>query len=180
MSFLIRYSPMTSYFCLSIIFLPPPILHHAPCRCDLLCDHHRLYHIPITLSAQHHIVDSAYDLWTTLFYFPFSVPFLLPNMPCHGLTSHNPLHHVVRTLPSVSPHTNLVLIFTYCVYLKLLYLPWKRRKFFPQNSDLVHSALLFHLTLLHSSTLLYSFNSTHTLVPSEPLLCTILHSPLSH
>ena len=26
MSFLIRYSPMASYFCLSIIFLPPQIL----------------------------------------------------------------------------------------------------------------------------------------------------------
>ena len=60
--------------------------------------------------AWHHIVDLSYDLWTTLFYFPFLVPFLLPNMSCCGPTDHKPSHHMVRILPSVLPHMNLVLI----------------------------------------------------------------------
>ena len=38
--------------------------------------------------------------------------------------------------------------FTYCLYLGLLYLLWKRRKFFPQNSDLS----LFCLIVLLRST----------------------------
>ena len=56
--------------------------------------------------------------------------------------------------------------FTYHLYLKLLYLLQKRRKFFPQNWDLVHSALSFHLTLLWTFALLRTFNSPHTLAPS--------------
>ena len=132
MSFLIRYSPMASYFCLSIILLPLQILQHAPCWHDLLHDHHRLYPIPITLSAWQHVVDLPYDLPTTLFYFPFLFPFLLPNMSCRGPTNHKPSHHMVRTLPSVSLHTNLVLIFTYHLYLKLLYLPWKEGGYSPR------------------------------------------------
>ena len=140
MSFHIRHSPMASYFCPPIIFLPPLILHHAPCWCDchtphwcdLPHDHHWLYPIPITLSAWHHIVDVAYDLQTTQCYFPFLVPFLLPDAPCHRPTDHKPSCHAVRTLPSVSPHTNLVLVFTYHLYLKLLYLPWKEGSFPPR------------------------------------------------
>ena len=112
-SLLIRYSPMASYFCLSIIFPPPQTLQHAPHQHYLLCDshdHHWLYPIPIAPSAWHHIVYLPYDLWTTLFYFPFLVPFLLPNSSCYGLTDHKPSHRTVRTLPSVLPHTNLVLV----------------------------------------------------------------------
>ena len=127
MSLLIRYSPMASYFCLSIIFLPLLILHHILHQHNLPHNHHWLYPIPITPLAQHHVVDLAYDLHTILFYFPFLVPFQLPDVPCH-----KPSHHVVRTLPSVFPHMNLVLIFTYCLYLKLLYLPWKEGSFSPR------------------------------------------------
>ena len=110
MSLLIKYSPMASYFRLSTIFLPLWILRHLPHWCNVLCDHHRLYPIPITLSAQHQVVDFAYDLWTTQCYFPFLVPFLLPDVCCRRLTDHKPSHHMVRALPSISPHTNLVLI----------------------------------------------------------------------
>ena len=42
-----------------------------------------------------------------------------------------------------------------------------RRKFFPQNSDLVRSAWLFCLTPLHTFALLCTSNSPHTLVPSQ-------------
>ena len=177
MSLLIRYSPMASYFCLSIIFLPLQILHHGPHQHDLPHDHHWLCPIPIALLAQHHVVDLAYDLRTMLFYFPFLVPFQLPDAPCCGLTSHKPSHHMVRTLPSGSLHTNLVLIFTYHLYLKLLYLPQKRRKFFPQNSDLVHSAWLFCLTPLHTFALLCTSNSPHTLVPSQTFAFPCLTLP---
>ena len=109
----IRYSPMASYFQLSIIFLTLQILWHAPCQCNPpwhLCDHHRLYPIPTTPSAWYHIGDLPYDLWTMLLYFPFLVSFLLPDMSCHGPTDPKSLDCVVRTLPYVSLHTNLVLI----------------------------------------------------------------------
>ena len=62
-----------SYFWLSIIFLTPQILWHAPHWHNLPCnshDHHQLYPILIAPSAWHHVVDLPYDLWTTLFYFP--------------------------------------------------------------------------------------------------------------
>ena len=85
--------PMASYFYLSIIFLLLQILRHTPHQCNLpwsSCNHHQLYPIPITLSAWHHIIDLPYDLWTTLFYFPFLVPFLYPAHPVMGwlITSH--------------------------------------------------------------------------------------------
>ena len=121
----IRYSPMAFYFRLSIVFLTPQILQHAPCWRDLpwpLHDHHQLYPIPIAPSAQYHIGDLPYDLWTTLLYFPFLVSFLLPNTSCHGPTDHKSLHHVIRTLPYISLHMNLVLILLivciqdFCIY----------------------------------------------------------------
>ena len=117
MSLLIRYSPMTSYFQLSIILLTPQILQHTPRwhnllwhLCEPLHDHHQLYPIPIAPLAQHHIVDLLYDLWTTLFYFPFLVLFLLPDVSCHSPTNHKSSHHAVRTFTTHSPHTNLVLV----------------------------------------------------------------------
>ena len=85
MSLLIRYSPMASYFWLSLIFLTPQILCHAPCWCDLLWhlwkpshDHHWLYPIPITPLARYHVRDLSYDLQTTSLHFPFLVFSLYP------------------------------------------------------------------------------------------------------
>ena len=91
MSLPTRYSPMASYFRLSIIFLTPQILWHAPHWCDLLWpshDHHWLYPIPIAPLAWYHIRDLPYDLQTMLLYFPFLVSFLLPDAPYHSLTPH--------------------------------------------------------------------------------------------
>ena len=109
----IRYSPMAFYFRVSIIFLTLPILQHPPHRCNLpwpSCEpsrnHHRLYPIPITPSVRYHVGD----LWTTLLYFPFLVSSLLPDASFHSPTDHKSLHHVVGTLPYVSPHMNLVLV----------------------------------------------------------------------
>ena len=130
MRLLIRYSPMASYFYFSIILLAPQILQHAPHRHDLphdSCDHHRLYPIPLAPLAQHHVVDFPYDLWTSLFYFPFLVPFLLPNTSCCGPTDHKPSHHMVRALPSVSPHTNLVLVLLIICLVSIL----KKKEVFP-------------------------------------------------
>ena len=59
--------------------------------------------------------------------------------------------------------------FTYHLYLKLLYLLQKRRKSFPQNSNLVHSALLFCLIPFHTSTQFHTSNSLCTLAPSWTL-----------
>ena len=133
-----------------------------------LYDHHQLYPIPIALSAQHHIVDLAYDLQTTLLYFPFLVPFQLPDAPCCRPTSHKPLCLTVRALLPVLPHTNLVLIFVYHLYLSLLYLPLKRRKF----SQEFGLSLFCLIAPLHTFTLLSTSNSPHTLV----LSCTfVLH-----
>ena len=136
MSLPIRYSPMAFYFWLSIIFLTPQILRHQPCwhsllqpLCKGLHDHHQLYPIPIAPSAQCHVRDLPYDLWTTLLYFPLLVSFLLPNTFCRGLTDHRSSHRTVRTLPYVSPHNKPCARFTYCLYLRPLYLLRKTRKF---------------------------------------------------
>ena len=113
MSLPIRYLPMASYFWLSIIFLTPQILRHAPRQHNPLQhshDHHWLFPIPIAPWAWHHVVDLSYDLWTTVFYFPFLVPFLLPNVYCCSPTDHKSSHHVVGALPSVLPHMDLALI----------------------------------------------------------------------
>ena len=119
MSLLIRYSPMASYFQLSIVFLTPQILWHIPHWRNLQQhshNHHWLYPIPITPSAWHHVKDLPYDLWTTLFHFPFLVSFLLPNVSYCGPTDHKSSHHVVGTLPSVFLHMNLVLVwFIVCI-----------------------------------------------------------------
>ena len=151
MSLPIGYPPMPSYFWLSIIFLTPQILRHPPHWCNLLrplCkpshNHHQLYPIPITPLVRHHIGDLPYDLWTTLLYFPFLVSFLLPNASCRGPTNHKSSHHVIRTLPYVSPHMNLVLVLLiiciqdFCIYSK-------KQGSFPQNSDLSSSHLIVSL-----------------------------------
>ena len=78
MSLPIRYSPMTFYFRLSIIFFTPQILQHAPHQCNPSqpsregsCDHHQLYPIPIAPSVRYHIGGLPYYLWTTLLDFSF-------------------------------------------------------------------------------------------------------------
>ena len=145
MSLPIRYSPMASYFWLSIIFLTLQILQHAPCQHDLpwpLCDHHWLYPIPITPLAWYHIGDLPYDLWTTLLYFPFLVSFLLPNASCRGPTNHKSSHHVIRTLPYVSLHMNLVLVLL-IICIQDFCICSKKKEVFPHNSDLSS----FHLII---------------------------------
>ena len=81
--------------------------------------------------------------------------------------------------------------FTYCLYLRLLYLLWKRRKFFTQIQTQVHSALfhlipspnfalLTHFTLSHHPKPLFHITS-HSLIPCQetiPLLPN--HTPQSH
>ena len=117
MSFLIRYSPMASYFCLSIIFLPPQILWHAPCQHN--------WSQAITLHGQDLTICFA---------------------------THEPCA-----------------CFTYHLYLKLLYLPQKRRKVFPPEFRLSVFCLIISP---HSASYLcpYFIPLTHH---------TILHSPLS-
>ena len=105
----IRYLPMASYFWLSIIFLTPQILWHLLRRHDLfwlLCNHHRLYPIPIAPLAWYHIGDLPYDLWTTLLFFTFFVYLMCP-VVAQPITSHctmwsGPYHmcHHTRTLCS--------------------------------------------------------------------------------
>ena len=140
MSLHIRYSPMAFYFRLSIISLTLQILQHAPHRRDLprpLCqplhDHHRLYPIPITPLAWYHIGDLPYDLWTTLLYFPFLVSFLLPDVSCHGLADHKSIALCDRDLTIHFTAHKPCAHFTYCLYLRLLYLLQKTRKFFPRT-----------------------------------------------
>ena len=64
------------------------------------------HHRPGTTSETFH----TYDPQTTLLHFPFLVSFLLPNASFHSPTNHRSLHHAIRTLLYVSPHTNLVLV----------------------------------------------------------------------
>ena len=140
MSVPIRYPPMPFYFRLSIIFLTPQILRHLPRWRNFfqpsrepLCNHHRLYPIPIAPSVQYHIGDLSYDLWTTSLHFPFLVSSLLPDAFFFSLTNHRSSHRTIGTLPYASPHTDLVLILLIVCILRLLYLLQKRRKFSPRT-----------------------------------------------
>ena len=113
MSLPIRYSPMAFYFWLSIIFYTPQVLQHLPHQCNVLRplrDRYRLYPIPIAPPVRYHVGDLSYDLRTTSLHFPFLVSSLLPDAFFRGLTNHRSSHHVIGTLPYVSPHTNLVLV----------------------------------------------------------------------
>ena len=106
----------------------------------------------------------------------FLVPFQLPDAPCYRPTGHKPLHCMFRALSPVSLHTNLVLIFVYHLYLTPLYLPCKKRKFFPPEFRLslfyliispwptsyLHPTSYFQLTS-HSLTVLHLyFAPSHT------------------
>ena len=127
MRLFIWYSPIPSYFCLFIIFLPPLSLCHAPHWCNLLHDSCELSQPPSTIPYTHHTISPApcfrFGIWlmdhTVLF--PISSSFQLPDAPCHGPTGHKPLRHVVRALSPVSPHMNLVLVFVYHLYLDWLW-----------------------------------------------------------
>ena len=179
MSLPIRYPPMASYFRLSIIFLTLQILQHPPCRrnllrssCKPLCDHHRLYPIPITPLVQYHIGDLPHDLWTTLLSFSFLSLFsfiwcilLRPNQsqviaPCSWdlticFSAHKSCAH-----------------FTYHLYLRLLYLLQKRRKFSPElRLKLVPS---HRFALLHLCT----FALSHT--PNTLRFIALYQTSISH
>ena len=123
----------------SIVFLTLQILWHPPHWCDLpqpLCEpsrgHHWLYPIPIAPSAWYHVRDLPYDLWTTLFIFSFLSLFSFT--PCILLWPDQS--------QVIAPHGRDLTIcfathkpcacFTYHLYLRLWYLLWKRRKFFPR------------------------------------------------
>ena len=150
------------WICSSDTLLWPPIFDFL--LFSLHCKSSNVHHIDATFRTthmnlhmitidytlyplQHHVVDLPYDLWTTLLYFPFLVPFPLPNVSCCGLTDHKPLQHAVGTLPSVSLHTSLVLIFLIiciwnsCIYSKKegSFSPELRLKFVPP----------YHFALLH-------------------------------
>ena len=144
--------------------------------CTNLCDHHQLYPIPITLSAWHHIVDLAYDLWTTLCYFEFLVPFQLPDAPTCGPTGHKPLCHVVRALSLVLLHTNLVLVFVYHLYFSLLYLPQKK-EVFPPEFRLSSFCPIIHLAPLCTFALFHTSDLPHTLIPSHTFISHHLALP---
>ena len=107
--------------------------HHRRARCFIssssttwaLCDDHQLYPIPITPSAQYHIRDLPYDLWTTLLHFPFLVSSLLPDASFCGLTNQDLTIHFTAHKPCAR--------FTYCLYLRLLYLLQKKKEVFPRT-----------------------------------------------
>ena len=70
--------------------------------------------------------------------------------------------------------------FTYCLYLKLLYLLQKRRKFSPELR--LKFILPYHFTLLHLAPSPYFTLSTHFTLShcSEPLFHSTLHSLIPH
>ena len=176
---------MASYFWLSIIFLTLQILRHPLCQHDLpqpSCkgshNHHWLYPIPIAPLAQYHVGDLPYDLWTTLLYFPFLVSFLLPDICCHGLTDHRSSHLAIRTI-CFATHKPCA-HFTYCLYLRLLYLLWKTRKLSPELRLKFVSS--YHFTLLRLASSLHFTLSTHFALShcTKPPSHTTLHSLILH
>ena len=107
MSLPIRYSPMSFYFWLSVIFHTPQVLRHLPRQCDLLRpshDCHWLYPIPIVPLVWYHIRDLSYDLQTTSLHFPFLVfsPYLTHSFAVRPITDRcaaqsGPYHMFRRT-----------------------------------------------------------------------------------
>ena len=106
--------------------------------------------------------------------FPFLVPFLLPNMSCHGLTDHKPLHHMVRTFTIHFTTHEPCAHFTYHLYLRLLYLLWKKRMFSPELRLKFISSHCF--TLLHLRTFV---SSLYFILPT-PFILSHHSEPLSH
>ena len=113
------------------------------------------------------------DIWCTIhvFTFPFLVTSCASAMAQPITNHHNMWSGTYYSFTSDELCAHFVV---YHVYLSHLYLPFKpERKFSPQISDLVCSAWSFHLTPLHTFSLL------HTCLASYPLPCTISHSLLS-
>ena len=161
MSLLIRYSPMASYFCLSIIL--PSTADPPPCTTLMWSSTWP----PLTIPYTHHTISLAphcrCGIWSTdhTVLFPIFSSFSVTRctlsqanwsqaiMPCSQdlticFTTHKPCAHFYLSF----------------VFKTIVSNP-KRRKFFPQNSDLVYSALLFHLALL------CTFAQFCTLTPSR-------------
>ena len=137
MSLPIRYSPMAFYFWLSIIFHTPQVLWHLLRRRDLfqpLRDCYQLYPIPIAPLVQYHIGDLPYDLWTTSLHFPFLVfsPYPMHSFAVRPIADH---HTVWSDLTIHFAAHKPCAHFTYRLYLRLLYLLWKRRKFFSPRTQ---------------------------------------------
>ena len=169
------YTPL---FCCSVTFSTSLIHHHTPC-------HHDLLHEPLcslahnvclcwTLYQLHHWTSPTYlmDMW-----FMDLVATFLFLVTQHAPTVAQPImsHHAMwsETYYSFISDEPCAHFLDYHSYLTYLYLPFKpERKFSPQISDLVCSAWSFHLTPLHTFSLL------HTCLASYPLPCTISHSLL--
>ena len=183
MSLPIRYPPMASYFRLSIIFLTPQILRHLPLRHDLLWplrDHHWLYPIPIDpvprwrppIWPTDHIVTFSF-----LSLFSFTQCILSwPDRsqvvtPCdQDLTIHFTTHEPCAC-------------FTYCLYLRLLYLLRKRRRFSPElwlKFILSHRFASLHLHTFAPLLYLVLLTPFALLHHTEPPSCTTSHSLILH
>ena len=147
-----------------------------------LSDHHAIttdYTLYlIAPSAQYHVGDLLYDLWTTLLYFSFLVSSLLPDTSFRSPTNHRWSHHVIGTLPYVSLHMNLVLILLivsiedFCIYSK-------KEGSFPQKLRLkLKFVSSYHFTLLRLAPSLHFALSTPFALShcTKPLSCTTLHS----
>ena len=132
--------------------------------------------IPIAPSVRYHIGDLPYDLWTTLLYFSFLSLFSFtwrilswPDQsqvisPCgRDLTIHFATHEPCAR-------------FTYCLYLRLLYLLQKTREFSPELRLKFISS--HHFTLLCLAPSIYLTLSTHFALShhAEPSSHTTLHS----
>ena len=135
MSLPIRYPPMAFYFWLSIIFLTPQILWHPPCQRDLFrpsCNHQRLYPIPhCTISLVPH---QRPPIWPTdhivtfSFLSLFSFTQRIPSWPNWSQVIALCDQDLTICFAAREPCA----CFTYRLYLRLLYLLWKIRKFSPE------------------------------------------------
>ena len=186
MSLPIRYSPMAFYFRLSIVFLTPQVLQHLLHRCDLLQpsrepsrNHHRLYPIPITPLVQYHIRDLSYDLRTTSLHFPFLLTrrILLRSDQLQIVAPRD--WDLTICFAAHKPCVH----FAYRLYLRLLYLLRKRRKFSPEfRLKFVSSHCFTSLCLCTFTPSLYFVLPTPfaLLHHSEPPSCTISHPLILH
>ena len=151
--------------------------------------------IPIAPLVQYHIGDLPYDLQTMLLYFSFLSLFSFtwhilswPDQsqviaPCgRDLTirfaAHEPCAH-----------------FTYHLYLRLLYLLWKRKKFSPELrlkfvsshcftslrlAPLLYLILLTHFTLSHHTKPLSRTTSHFLILHQETISLLLNHTPQNH
>ena len=147
---------------------------------------------PLTIPYTHHTISPVPHrrppIWPTdhivifsfLSLFSFTRCILLQPNQSQVITPHSQDLTIHFTTHKPCAH------FTYHLYLILLYLLWKRRKFFPRTQTQVHFVSLFHLAPSHTFALFCTITPSRTFIlhslilRQETISLLSNHTPQSH